>query len=291
MTHQQPVARPVFKVIKPSIVGDVFDAGLHGLIGLLAADPSRVLKFSYRSRGESALALEREKNILAVLGPHQHIIQLHWASEVGLCFEYCPHGSLRFYYENLRPALPPLSERVRWCHEAAAAFMYIHSKGIVHNDISARNILLSSPSLELKVCDFGFANMVGEEVSGGPETRYGRPELWTQLNSSVKDDLFAVGSLFYEILMGERPYDWVDSSWTSKLLMVRVFPSTDDVRPEGFGEVIRRCWNEEYSSMVEIHNDLLRIDYPGQAGATEQESSSIQSRETLTCSVDTTRDG
>jgi len=291
MTHQQPVVRPVIHVKKPSIVGHVFDTGLHGRIGLLAADPSRVLKFCNKNNEDAVAALEREKNILAVLGHHQHIIQLHWTSELGLCFEYYPHGSLRFYYENLRPVLPPLSERVRWCHEAVAAFMYIHSKGMVHNDISARNILLSSPSLELKVCDFGFANMAGEEVSGGPETRYGRPELWSQLNSCVKDDLFAVGSLFYEILMGERPYDWVDSSWTSKLLMVRVFPSTDDVRPEGFGKVIRRCWNEEYSSMVEIQNDLLRIDNPGhEAGATEPESIR-SSRETLTCSVDTTRNG
>jgi serine/threonine protein kinase len=256
---QQSVVRRVIRVRKPSIVSDVIDAGLHGRIGLLAKNPSQVLKFCNPDNEKAISALNQEQKILAILGPHTYIIHLHWASEQGLCFEYYPHGSLRLYYESLGFAMPPISERVRWCHQAVIAFAYIHSKGIVHNDISARNVLLSS-SMEIKVCDFGFANVIGEKLMGGPETRYCRGNSWSEIYSCVKDDLFSIGSLFYEILMGSRPFDLEESSRIRKLFDAHVFPSTQEIRPEGYGEIIRHCWHEEYSSIEAVRNDLQHLE-------------------------------
>jgi serine/threonine protein kinase len=241
---------------RPSIVSDVIDVGLHGRIGLLRDDPSRVLKFCNPKNEDAVNALEQEKRILSILGPHPYITHLHWVSEEGLCFEYYPLGSLRSYYETLRPRLPYLRERMRWCHQTVDAVAYIHSKSVIHNDISARNVLLSS-SMDVKICDFEFSNMDGETLIGGGETRYCRGRPLSEFESCVMDDLFGIESLFYEILIGYRPYDTEDSSETRKRSERRLFPSTEEVRPESYGRIINRCWNEEYASILDVRNDLL----------------------------------
>src|SRR5204863_7911466 len=114
-------------------------------------------------------SFECEKRALALLGPHPYIVRLLSASERSLCFEYHAHQSIRHYYERF--PLPPLEQRYQWCHQTVSGFAYIHSKNLIHHDISARNILLSS-DLVIKICDFGSATQVGEEVHGLAEFRY-----------------------------------------------------------------------------------------------------------------------
>jgi serine/threonine protein kinase len=255
----EPIERQTYNIRKPSIVSDVIDIGLHGRIGILREDPSRVVKFCNPKNKDAINALQQESRILSILGPHPNIIHLYWTSDVGLCFEYYPLRSLRLYYETIRPDLPDLQIRLRWCHQALCAVAFIHSKNIVHNDLSARNVLLSS-SMDIKICDFGFSNMVGEKLMGVAETRYCRERPSSEQESCFMDDLFSVGSLFYEILTGYRPYDSKDSSETVKQFKDHTFPSTEHVRPECFGRIISRCWNEEYESILHVQNEVSLHD-------------------------------
>jgi hypothetical protein len=148
---QQPVRRTI-KVRRPSIVSDVIDVGLHGCIGLLRDDPSRVIKFCNPKNEDAVNALEQEKRILSILGPHPYITHLHWVSEKALCFEYYPLSSLRSYYETLQPRLPDLCERIRWCHQTVDAVAYIKGPSSPGNPVGSitasisdvRNDLLTS---------------------------------------------------------------------------------------------------------------------------------------------------
>jgi serine/threonine protein kinase len=228
--------------------------GRYGRLGLLQSDRSKILKFCSDNKNAIA-ALEQEKRIYAILGPHQYISHLHWSSEDGLCFEYYPLGSLRSYYKTLQPRLPSLSNRVRWCQQVVEAVAYIHSKGVVHNDISASNMLVSS-SMDIKVCDFGFSNMVGEDLMGGTEARYCRVRPFDEEGSTFLDDLFATGSLFYEILMGFRPYEDAGSTEALKQYREHVFPSLESVQPKCYARVINNCWNEQYQSILNLQHDL-----------------------------------
>jgi serine/threonine protein kinase len=252
--------RRTYKILKPPIVSDVIDVGLYGRIGLLKDNPTRVLKFCNPKNQDAVEALRQESKILSILSHHPNIILLHWASEVGLCFEYYPLHSLRSYYETLSPELPPLQTRVRWCCQAVGANSYIHSKNVVHNDISARNVLLSS-ELDIKICDFGFSCMMGEKMKGSAETRHCRERPSSDwFESCVMDDLFSLGSLFFEILMGYRPYDSKESNEIRQLFEERVFPSTEDIEPQIFGGIVVRCWNEEYRSIFDVQNDLPLLE-------------------------------
>jgi hypothetical protein len=78
-----------------------------------------------------------------------------------------------------RSAISMLSPSCCWVH--------MHSlENIIHHEISARNILLSS-NLDIKICDFGSAGLLGEDTHGLAEFRYsfGRLSLdWEKLCSS-----------------------------------------------------------------------------------------------------------
>ena len=228
--------------------------GLYGRIELLLDDRSRCFKFCEPNNQDAVATIEREKNIFAILGPHPSIIQPHWVSERGLCFEYYPKGSLRAYYKTMLPSLPDIRTRPRWCRQIVEGIAFIHSKDIVHNDISARNVLVSQ-SMDIKICDFGSATKVGEEVLDMPEERYVKYR-HGRIYARVQDDLFTVGSLFYEILEGNQPYQRVESPEVRRLFNSLVFPPLNHMQPDYLARVIRKCWNEEYNSISELQVDL-----------------------------------
>ena len=160
MTVDKPNRRTEIKLQPPSYISDNYIGfGLYGRIALLRDDPSRVFKFCEPDNRDGVETIKPEKKILTMLGAHPFIIQLHWVSERGLCFEYYPLGSLRTYYHTMLPSLPEITTRTRWCHQFTEGIAFIHSKGIVHNDIGARNTLISS-SMDIKICDLGFATNV-----------------------------------------------------------------------------------------------------------------------------------
>lgn len=253
---ENPTIHRTFRLAQPSFVSKLIAHGSYGEIGLLRSNPSRVFKFCAIDNEDALASIDQEKKILAILGSHQYIIDLYWVNERGLCFEYYPLGSLRDYYKTLQPNLPELVDRIRWCHQSVDAVAYIHSKDIIHNDISARNILLTS-SMDIKICDFGFSTMVGEDFTGGPEPRYCRGRPLSEFNSCVLDDLFGLGSLFYEILTGDLPYKDTGSSEVFKRFAAHIFPSLKCIPTEEFAEIIHKCWNEKYQSIVELQNDTL----------------------------------
>ena len=51
------------------------------------------------------------------------------------------------------------------------------------------------------------------------------------------DDLFAIGSLLYEILSGRRPYADLNSMDVEERYKLRNFPSTDDVELYGYASI------------------------------------------------------
>jgi len=259
----ESIVRRVFILQEPSYVSKVIAVGVYGRLALLRDDPTRIFKFCAPDRQEAVDAIEQEKRMLEQVGSHPFIIKPLWVNERGLCLEYYPLGSLRSYYRDSdRQDLPPLTDRIRWCRQAVIGIAYLHSKRIVHNDISARNILLTS-TLDIKICDFGCSVLIGEEVAGGPEPRYSRYREYVEgsvMEGSVLDDLFSMGSLFYEVLTGNTPYKELDSDEVSDLYQEHIFPSVDDIQPQGYGEITSKCWNEKYESILEMQADLEIID-------------------------------
>jgi serine/threonine protein kinase len=87
---------------------------------------------------------------------------------------------------------------------------YLHSKGILHQDINPRNILLDADET-VKITDFGIAKSVGEldfesTIKGGT-LYYMSPEQLENIRPfDQRSDLYSLGITLYEMLTGRLPF-------------------------------------------------------------------------------------
>lgn len=92
--------------------------------------------------------------------------------------------------------------------EVLQALTYLHQKGILHLDIQPKNILMGKDG-KVYLTDFGLAKRINHAIYKQPfNIYYSSPEQILNhvdlFNTST--DLFAVGVLLYELLLGDRPF-------------------------------------------------------------------------------------
>ncbi|XP_054154331.1 serine/threonine-protein kinase D1-like isoform X2 [Oppia nitens] len=92
------------------------------------------------------------------------------------------------------------------------ALRYLHSRNICHCDLKPENVLLSSDSdfPQVKLCDFGFARIIGEKsfrrsVVGTPA--YLAPEVLRNKGYNRSLDMWSVGVIIYVSLSGTFPFN------------------------------------------------------------------------------------
>jgi serine/threonine protein kinase len=121
-----------------------------------------------------------------------------------LVMEHLPGGTFRDRMRAVRDALPP--EEV---HASAAtmlaALAHVHARGVVHGDLTPRNVLFRAPG-EAVLADFGNARLLEGTTADLPAGTpiYLAPEQFRGAPSSPATDLFAVGAILWEALAG-RP--------------------------------------------------------------------------------------
>ena len=93
--------------------------------------------------------------------------------------------------------------------DIATGLQDLHSILILHRDLKPANVLCHSG--RWKLADFGIARdqEIGTQdptFAGGGTPYYMAPELWALKSPTVKTDLYALGCLAYELLVGVQPY-------------------------------------------------------------------------------------
>ncbi len=81
---------------------------------------------------------------------------------------------------------------------------YLHSRGLVHRDVKASNVLLDGAGA-VYLSDFGVACRAGETAGGGSPIAQ-TPQSLQGVPASPADDIFALGTLMYELLSGAPPW-------------------------------------------------------------------------------------
>ncbi|MFH1990964.1 MAG: serine/threonine-protein kinase [Pseudomonadota bacterium] len=139
-------------------------------------------------------------NIVAIYdaGMHQNFYYL--------AMEYINGSTLKNFCakENLLP----VSKVVEIMFAACRAIDYAHSRGVVHRDIKPSNMMLTE-SGDTKITDFGIAH-VHTDISytkgliGSP--CYMSPEQIQEKAVDDKSDIFSLGCVLYELLIGEKAF-------------------------------------------------------------------------------------
>lgn len=125
-----------------------------------------------------------------------------------LTMEFIEGQDLRRYLTQ-RGTLP-LGEALDMTRQILDALAVAHQAGMVHRDIKPENVMLTSTG-QLKVADFGLARAVTEVTATSTGTVLGTvaylgPEVITTGLADARTDLYAVGVLLYEMLVGTQPH-------------------------------------------------------------------------------------
>lgn len=155
----------------------------------------------------------REIRLAAGLS-HPNILPLFDSGEAGGSLYYVMP---RVEGESLRDRLQrsphlPVKEAVRIAVEVADALDYAHRHGVVHRDIKPENIMLQDG--HALVADFGVGKALSVANTGTPTTgglsigtpAYMSPEQAAGDDVDGRSDLYSLGCVVYEMLVGEQPF-------------------------------------------------------------------------------------
>jgi serine/threonine protein kinase len=157
----------------------------------------------------------REAKIAAKLH-HRHVVGIHDVGRSGdhhyIAMEYLAGGPVLLKDGNPRP----VAFALRVIREIAIALDYAHKKGFVHRDVKPDNILLRDDGSSA-LTDFGIARALDPAakmtqtgaVVGTPH--YMSPEQARGRSIDGRSDLYALGIVLYEMLVGRVPYQAEDS--------------------------------------------------------------------------------
>ncbi len=98
-----------------------------------------------------------------------------------------------------------------WMIAILSALQRLHDEGIIHRDLKPDNIMVG-PDGGVKLMDFGIAHVASEsritiDVSMLGTAQYMSPEQATGMPTDARSDIFSVGTILYEALSGEIPFN------------------------------------------------------------------------------------
>ena len=116
---------------------------------------------------------------------------------------------------------------------------YIHERGFVYRDIKPNNILLEKRGFDyfIKLIDFGLARPRGEaylpnESSLAGTVFYLAPELIAGQPADIASDLYALGILLYEMIVGRVPFSDIDEATIQLQHQQQKAPPPSQSRPD-----------------------------------------------------------
>lgn len=250
-------------------MADVYK-GYHPLIDRYVA--IKVLRPSFAGDEEFRARFQREATAVAALR-HPNIVQLHDFGELGgryyMVMEYIDGGTLR---ERLQSSAQgntplPLSDVVGIVRGVAAALDYAHRRGIVHRDVKPANVMFTRDG-DAVLTDFGIARLLHDAGMTAAGMSVGTPDYMSPEQglgepATAASDIYSLGVMAYEMLVGRRPFT-ADTPFGVIVQHIQAaFPSPrgqDPGFPEALERILRRALakapHERYATAGELARDL-----------------------------------
>ncbi len=206
---------------------------------------------------------------------HPNIVTIYDVGETDdfayIAMEYLDGPSLR---EILREHGPlPFELAIDTALQMADALAFAHDHGIVHRDIKPPNVIVDSKRGAVKLTDFGIAHLMSNTETragmllGSP--RYMSPEQVQGQPVDGRSDIFSLGVVLYEMLVGRPPFGGEELHGILFRIVnepVTLVSQTRRDTPAGVDEILSRCLAKKpenrYSNAHDLAQDLNTLLHP-----------------------------
>ncbi len=205
---------PGYRIIRPLGIGGMASVYLAVQESLDREVALKVMAPALAANHEFTQRFLKEGRITAQLS-HPNLVTVHDIGQSGthyyLAAEYIPGGTLR---DRLAQGIG-IAETLDCVRDIAHGLNFAHEKGFVHRDVKPGNILFRTDGSAV-LADFGIAKSMG---SGTMATQIGNsigtphymsPEQARAEAVDGRSDLYSLGAVLYECLVGRPPYDAAD---------------------------------------------------------------------------------
>lgn len=226
------------------------------LRGDLASDEKFVKRFQREAKAASSLN-------------HPNIVEMYDVGEDNgnyfIVMEYIDGKTLKSLIKK-RGGLS-LSETVDIMMQLTSAIACAHDSFLIHRDIKPQNVLILEDG-RVKITDFGIAIAMNSteltqtnSVMGS--VHYLPPEQANGAGATIKSDIYSLGILMYECLIGKLPFKGENAVEIAIKHMKEKIPSMcsqNELIPQSIENIVLRACaknpRNRYDSVAEMHEDL-----------------------------------
>ncbi len=168
----------------------------------------------------------------------------------------------------------PVRKAVEYAVQIARGLAAAHEKGIVHRDLKPENLFLTKDG-RVKILDFGLAKLKAENEPGsqtdlqtisGTEPGvvlgtmgYMSPEQVRGKTADKRSDLFAFGTILYEMLSGQKAFRGDSAADTITAILTKEPPDLTQTNKEvhpGLDRIVRHCLEKNPEERFESARDV-----------------------------------
>jgi Tol biopolymer transport system component len=227
----------------------------------------KILPAALAGDAQFKVRFEREARAISQLN-HPHICTLYDVGDSYIVMELLEGESLA---DRIAKGPMPMEQVLRYGTQIADALNKAHREGIVHRDLKPGNVMITKSGA--KLLDFGLAkSSVVIDGDGATQHKpltqegtllgtfqYMAPEQLDGLEADPRTDIFALGTVLYEMATGRRAFD----GKTKTSLIAAIVSSdpppmskTQPVTPPAFEHVVAKCLAKERDDRWQSAHDI-----------------------------------
>lgn len=201
---------------------------------------------------ENRKAMRNEASIYALLGQHPSIARCLTVGPARdyIELEYYPNGTLKDHLDQHHASITTSYLRC-WARQIIESVVFIHTMGVRHSDLRLDQWLLDA-DLNARLSDFnasGYDAKAALGLEGSKALGHEDPSHYLprdpMTDNGVESDLFALGSVLYELVAGHRPYENLKDNTIQSMYEQGQFPNVEGLL---LGEIILGCWKGRFLS-------------------------------------------
>lgn len=183
----------------------------------------KLLTSEFSTHPDAVTIMQREAKKTRLLA-HPNIVQIHdFVLDDDLCYivmEYLQGETLDQIIKRSKPNGLPKNGVLNILKQMTSALEFAHQQGILHSDLKPSNIFITQ-NQRVKIFDFGVSRGLKQKVDeyavqlhcdepeyevGGYTPAYASMNMLNQQTHDVKDDVYGLACITYEMLTSKHPY-------------------------------------------------------------------------------------